>query len=167
MLYVSCCLTLINRVGAEPLNGIDDLDYRFRSGPQFFDELVSSMAEDVLDISSASARRLYSAFEIAYRGSDVSTNIVKLHPLAPLQPLNETADQSEVVASRVAVNTSSGVCPRTQAKLRLIKLETDERKLLQSSLRELARTQFDKVTKDRQVDIDAAEQFDIFANWLE
>ena len=149
---------------AKVIDGIDKLGYSPCSGPQLLDQLVAAMADDVLEITSASARRLYSAFELANRGSH--NEIPELHPLAPLQLCLDAARPDQIVASRVAVNTTSGECPRTKATLRLINLDAAQRTRLREGLLSIAQVEFKEFNKCTDGD-KAAIELDKFAAWLD
>ena len=125
---------------SNPIDGAEELGYSSACGPKLFDKLVSDMSEDVLEITSASARRLYSAFENAFEGQAMAKKLVKMHPLAPLSINHEPAEDGELIVSRVLVPTDSGVCPRSGAALRLINLEPEERKQTLDTLLKLAET---------------------------
>eukprot|EP00553_Chaetoceros_curvisetus_P010419 CAMPEP_0204633726 /NCGR_PEP_ID=MMETSP0717-20131115/27825_1 /ASSEMBLY_ACC=CAM_ASM_000666 /TAXON_ID=230516 /ORGANISM="Chaetoceros curvisetus" /LENGTH=91 /DNA_ID=CAMNT_0051651977 /DNA_START=153 /DNA_END=424 /DNA_ORIENTATION=- len=45
------------RSNSDPVAGAKEIGYNSDCGPEFFDELLQEMSEDILEISSASARR--------------------------------------------------------------------------------------------------------------
>lgn len=127
------------------------------------------MAEDVLEITSASARRLYSAFENALKAQKSGKEIAAMHPLAPLPIENDAAADDELIVSRTIVADDTGVCPRSGAKLRLINLEPNERVQTCNSLLNLAESAYHewneklgRATSDR-----ALTALIEFATWLE
>lgn len=117
------------------------------------------MAEDVLDITAAAAKRLYSGFQIAYRETKEGKNLEEMHPLAPLQLFNEVAEDDEVVASRVDINTRSGLCPRTGAQLRLLRLTAEHKQQLKNSMYNIA-----SARQARRADF--SQQLRNFETWL-
>ena len=126
------------------------------------------MAEDVLEITSASARRLYGAFENALREQGSDREFVEMHPLAPLSIENVPGADDELIVSRVLVADDTGVCPRSGAKLRLINLKNDEREQTRKSLLNLAESAYLAwIGKDIQDDGRALLSLGEFANWLE
>lgn len=141
----SCSSSLIHYAvvfssDSNPVDGAEELGYLPACGPKLFDKLVSDMAADVLEITSASARRLYGVFANAFEGKAMAKKLVKMHPLAPLSINNEPAEDGELIVSRVMVPTDSGVCPRSGAALRLINLKPEERKQMLDTLLKLAET---------------------------
>lgn len=156
---------------SEPIEGATELGYSVPCGPKLFDELACEMAQDVLEITSASARRLYGAFESALREQDSESKFVEMHPLAPLPIANEPATGDELIVSRVAVADETGVCPRSGAKLRLIQLDRAEREQTRQSLLKLAETAYlewsEKFEHKWRGDESALEALEHFADWLE
>ena len=156
------------RNDSEPIEGAEDLGYA-SSGPKLFDQLVSDMAEDVLEITSASARRLYSAFESSFGKEDGDKEASEMHPLAPLPIESEMAAPDELIVSRTIISDETGVCPRSGAKLRLFMLEPDEREQTRKTLLKLAETAYTEwrekigVQGDDHSLVALAE----FADWLE
>lgn len=129
------------------------------------------MAEDVLEITSASARRLYGAFESSLREQDSDKEFVQMHPLAPLSIDNEPAADDELIVSRTVVADDTGVCPRSGAKLRLINLDSDEREQTRNSLLKLAESAYvewsEKWGRGGEGDDRALVALKNFADWLE
>lgn len=153
---------------SNPIDGAEELGYSSACGPKLFDKLVSDMSEDVLEITSASARRLYSAFENAFEGQATAKKLVKMHPLAPLSINNDPAEDGELIVSRVMVPTDSGVCPRSGATLRLINLEPDERKQTLDTLLKLAETTHQSWSgRGNTNDGAALDALREFSDWLE
>lgn len=127
------------------------------------------MAEDVLEITSASARRLYSAFENSLRKQNGDEETSEMHPLAPLAIDNATAAPDELIVSRTVISDDTGVCPRSGAKLRLFKLERDERERTQKTLVKLAETAYMEWNEKigQQANDRSLKALEEFANWLE
>jgi hypothetical protein len=164
-------LSTMTSNNAEPIEGTTELGYAAPCGPRLFDDLASQMAEDVLEITSASARRLYAAFENALRAQDGEREFVEMHPLAPLPIENDPAACNDIVVSRVVVSDDSGICPRSGAKLRLIQLEPDERKQTRDSLLKLAESAYlewnEKWGRKVECNDSALVALSHFADWLE
>ena len=191
---------------SEPIDSaVETLGYTVGSGPFLFDELVQEMADDVLEITAASARRLYNAFSSAHTINNPEANIscdappdtlsssdegggndngngtgedflLKALPSLAAMPLNnELAQKNELVVSRIAIDTSTAVCPRTQAKLRLIMLEEHQKQEFYDALVRLSSEQFQTyITSNKAFDPSlnegdeyAMEQLMVFAEWLE
>ena len=170
--YYNCVdvsFNLINIISFRPdaaeIKGAIGLVHIHPSGPQLFDELMKEMSDDVLEISSASARRLYNSIAEGMEGYN-NTTLKPILSLAGLVPDNSEAMSNELIASRVAVGETTGFCPRSGVKLQLIKLEKDQRKQLHNSLIQLAKTRFEEFAGNDQDANYAAEHLNSFAEWL-
>lgn len=120
------------------------LGYSVDCGPILFDLLASELAETAVEISSASAKRLYNAFRDGYQGQHTSSNLKPLHFLEPIKPCNDSSSCDELVISRVMLDEKNGLCPRTGAQLRLIDLDAEQKKQLQDGLVYLAGTAYEE-----------------------
>jgi hypothetical protein len=152
------------------LEGANDMGYSYSSGPGLFDELVTEMAEDVMEISSSGARRIYNAIAMCFKGEKSFDNIEPINTLARIKENNEKADDDEPILSRVTVEKTTGICPRSGVKLQLIKLEKDQQHQLHQSLLELSKQKFEDYTAGSNYgknDDFAADQLNQFASWLE
>jgi hypothetical protein len=153
-----------------PVAGASELGYSPAKGPELLNQLATSLAEEVLEISSASAKRLHTAVTHAFMGSKSGRNLKPQHPLAALQEENYRAEADEVIASRVRIDHKTGICPRSGASQRLIYLESGQRNKLKEGLLELAQKEYDLFTKNRKLkktEIIASEYLRRFASWLE
>jgi hypothetical protein len=112
------------------------VDYQPASGPRLLDQIASQMAKEIIEISTASAKRLYNALADGFPNSELE----KTSSLAPLKLSETRAKKDEVIASRVRIDPSIGDCPRSGRTLRLIHLEETEREHLQESILALSRT---------------------------
>lgn len=128
---------------SKPIEGAVEIGYA-PNGPDLLNQIMEEMSEDVLEISSASARRLYNAFQAGFQGTDMGKNLAEIHPLAPLAIVNDPATDGELIASRVLIDAETGTCPRSAARLRLLQLTTDQKEQLRVSLSELANTQYEE-----------------------
>lgn len=155
-------LTRFNREGSDPIVGIGELGYSEGSGPILFDQLASELAENSVEISAASAKRLYNAFQ---RGFEDSSNIQPLHLLESIQTCNEPVKSDELVVSRVALDESNGRCPRTGTQLRLIGLDATQKKQLQDGLIHLSTTSYEE--RARKKNSKAEVELRRFSEWLE
>ena len=126
---------------------------------------MNEMAEDVLEITSASARRLYNAIATGFQGFK-NVQLKPIDSLGGLVKNNTEANKDELIASRVAIGETTGICPRSGVKLRLIKLEKDQRQQLHQSLLQLATTRFEEYSRnDSSLDI-AEKNLNAFSEWL-
>ena len=160
------------REDAEPIESATDLGYSEPSGLVLFDELVAEMAEDVLEISSVSARKMYNALAIGFKDHRGGRNLQEMHSLAGMRVFNNAAENDEVIASRISVDHETGVCPRTKARLRLVMLDEEQRKQLRQSLEKLAASETAKFArgnkeKEKENAQRAIAELTRFADWLE
>lgn len=164
---------------SKPIAGAIDAGYSVSSGPKLLDELAIQMADDSLDITSASARRLHNAFISANAREAMISNLQEIPSLAAMPVNNELASDDELVVSRVTIDAATGLCPRTQAKLRLISLKKEQRQEFLDKLMKLAESQYLLHNKKSNVgnmegnkhlkqsdDVDAAKELRVFADFL-
>ncbi|KAL9189460.1 hypothetical protein ACHAXT_009135 [Thalassiosira profunda] len=162
-----------------PIEGATDLGYSHSHGPKLFDEIAAEFSADALEITSASARRMYNALAIGFkefRGEDsgddeetIASTLEEVHPLMSMPLTTQSARRNEVVASRVSLDRSTGICPATGCQQRLIVLEPDQRKQLHDDLLDLSVEQFAQFAGKRLEDSpeSAKEQLLKFSNWLD
>jgi hypothetical protein len=123
----------------------EQLGFNNSHGPELFDELVSLMADDVLEISSASARRLYNSFAVGYtKHENMPEQLKPIPSLTSIPVSEEMARPNELIVSRVLIDPKSGVCPRSDVKLELIKLDDDQRKQFVDSIFRLSKSRFEE-----------------------
>lgn len=150
------------------IEGVNDMGYSNASGPGLFDELVTEMAEDVMEISSSGARRIYNAIAMCFEGEPEFDNIELISTLSGVKENNEEAHENEPILSRVTVEKTTGICPRSGVKLQLIKLEKDQQHQLHQSLLELSTQKFEDYNAGHSKNDDfAADQLNQFALWLD
>jgi pentatricopeptide repeat protein len=136
---------------AEPIDGALELGFNPPCGPGLMNQLVTALAEDVIQVTPALAKRLHTAMTKAFKNDDRGRNLEALHPLAPLLPDNtkeEAGDIEEVIACRVEIDTTTGICPKTGARLRLINLVGPERQKLKDGLLDLSEKEHARFTKN-------------------
>ena len=165
-----------------PIEGSKDLGYIHSHGPGLFDELATDMAADALEISSSSARRLYNALAVGFQsdnspykehksenGKYVVSTLKEVHPLMSMSLTWQPAHSNELVASRVTLDRSTGICPVTNAQQRLIILEPNQRTRLHHDLLNLSTEQFAKFAGRRSDDspFRAREHLQVFSDWLD
>mmetsp|Transcript_43018 Transcript_43018/g.104137 ORF Transcript_43018/g.104137 Transcript_43018/m.104137 type:complete len:836 (+) Transcript_43018:76-2583(+) len=149
------------REGSESIAGVEDLGYSVGSGPQLFDVLAQELADNSVEITAASAKRLYNAFQRGFKDS----NLKPLHLLESISTCNDSAEPDELVVSRVSLDETSGRCPRTGTHLRLIGLDAEQKKQLGNGLAELATEAYaERVMKQS---AKAELELKRFADWLD
>lgn len=158
------------------LEGARALGYSHSRGPGLFDELATEMASEALEISSASARRLYNSLAIGFQSKSESadndsvvSSLKESHPLMSMALAKEPAKSNELVACRVSLDRRTGICPVTNVQQRLIVLEPDQRKQLHADLLNLSTEQFSKFAGRKSKDSPerAREQLQVFSDWLD
>ncbi|CAB9509235.1 expressed unknown protein [Seminavis robusta] len=108
--------------------------YSHPGGPDLFEEIVSDMALYVDSLSSASAMRLRKAFVRACHGHDEKSEELHNTSLVPLAPTFEPAEANTLIADRVTIDPSTGLCIRSGARLRQIVLNKSQKTQLKDSL---------------------------------
>jgi pentatricopeptide repeat protein len=141
----------------EPEDSCDTL-----SGPRLFDMIVSSMAEDLLELSEQSALRIVDAFSKSQGG-------------APLASQELDVATERLCIKRVEVDNSTAICPETGIRLKLFALTDDQRVHVHETLLEMAASQYEefgqklkargRLQADRDGDY-ARSKLEEFAEWL-
>mmetsp|Transcript_3917 Transcript_3917/g.5336 ORF Transcript_3917/g.5336 Transcript_3917/m.5336 type:complete len:839 (+) Transcript_3917:528-3044(+) len=141
--------------GSDPVADAQTLGYNPSSGPKLFDALVQEMADDVLELSGDCAKEMRNGFAIGSRllsnhdrGTDsvqkMETNTLwEVPPDCQLSPVTQLASPNEMVACRVSISDDQAICPRTRAKLRLIKLGKGQNRHVHDTLLNMANSQFE------------------------
>lgn len=116
---------------SKEVEGGKDLGYDSVFGPKLLDALITEMAQDVLDISEESAQIIQEGFATGFQGMECAAN--------SLDPITSLCGNEVMIANRVAVDHDTGKCPATDATLRLIVLEPEQRDHVHDTLLEMAR----------------------------
>ncbi|KAL7491477.1 hypothetical protein ACHAWT_001291 [Skeletonema menzelii] len=116
---------------SKEVEGGKDLGYDSVFGPKLLDALITEMAQDVLDISEESAQIIQEGFATGFQGMEFAAN--------SLDPITSLCGNEVMIANRVAVDHDTGKCPATDATLRLIVLEPEQRDHVHDTLLEMAR----------------------------
>jgi pentatricopeptide repeat protein len=158
---------------AKPIHGAKDLGYSTGSGPRFFNELVAEMAQEVVEIPSSLAQRLYNAIVKGFPDAGLE----KTESLSPLKVSMEPADEDELIASRVSIKSATGECRRSGTILRLINLNEDQKEKLRKSVLTLSRMEQVRFKeqnrmgsdrrRDRRSDVRADDKLDEFYKVLD
>lgn len=155
-------LAASTRENSDPIEGVRELGYAEASGPILFDLLASELAEHSVEISAASAKRLYNAFQ---RGFEDSGNIKPLHLLESILPCNEPVKSEQVVVSRVTLDKRTGRCLKTGTQLRLIGLDEAQKVQLQEGLIDLSTTAYEERSRNKNSKAEA--ELRRFGEWLQ
>ena len=153
---------------ADPIDGAVDLGYENASGPGLFDELCSEMASEIIEVPETAGKKLYNSLARGFPGS----NLTETTSLAPLRITNVDAVSDDLFAGRVRVEPTTGVCPRTGVKLRLVHLTESQREKLVSSLMSLATSRQSRYEEKRaephgSIGVPAHENLMEFYQWLD
>ncbi len=92
------------------------------------------MANYVVSITSTSAKRLQKAFTSGFLGHMPTHDEAVGSLLAPLKAVNEPAADGDVILNRVRVDSATGTCSRSGARLRLIGLLPEQKEQMKQSL---------------------------------
>jgi hypothetical protein len=144
---------------------VKELGYSHASGPLLLNQLASELADNTIEISAASAKRLYSAFQKGYRDSEMAQDLKPLHVLEPLKTNNDRAATNELIVSRVTLDETTGQCPRSGVQLRLINLDDGQKQQLQEGLVYLASTSYEE--RHLRKNDKAKDSLDRFTRWLD
>jgi hypothetical protein len=156
---------------ANGIPGIAELGYEPDAGPALFDTLASELAQNSVEISSASAKLLYNAFQRGFQGEDIASNLKPMHMFESFQVDTNLAKPNEFILSRVKIDENTGQCPRSGSKLRLISLDVDQKKQFQEGLLYLVSSTYEKRYNNNNTNKDnrgqVAEALRQFGTWLQ
>jgi len=162
------------RFDSEPIDGAIDIGYSHGFGPDLLDQLLSDISADILEITNACVNRIRNSITVGFHGLDMAKNLSKIPYDCQLAPVTNIATNGELVASRVTVNNTSGSCPRTNVKLKLITLEKKHRDQIKETLLKMAGDQYEAFTlklgkaKKKELDQDFAKnELRKFLKWMD
>lgn len=157
------------------LDGLADFGYEAGKGAKLFDVIAREMADDVLEITSDSAKEIRNSFVTGFGSSKSARNLCVVPYDCDLSSVSDAAADDELVANRITIDSNTTLCSRTNATLRLIQLEEHQRKHVHDTLIEMAETQFEayesklrkKGNKPSTLEENyAAKHLQGFADWL-
>jgi hypothetical protein len=128
------------RSDATPIAGLESI-VQHSCGPELFNELAQEMADDVLELTNSSARVLHNAFVKGFQDTLPAPQAM-IDEEEDVIEINHPASPDDIIISRVTVDGTTAVCPRSQAKLQLFQLETSHREHVHSTLLAMAKDQF-------------------------
>ena len=103
---------------------------------------------------------------VGYRDGNDDNGLDPLHILEPLKACTDCATSKELIVSRVALDADTGVCPRSGAQLRLVKLDSAQKKQLEDGLLKLAKTSYEEFHKKKGKSDVAVDSLKKFGEWL-
>ena len=104
---------------ADAIDGTLAAGFSAESGPLLFDQIVSEMAHDILELSESVATELEQSLRFGFSPSS----------------------DGKLFGGRVAVDSTTALCPKTGAKLRLEKLDSGQRQSVYDTLFSMAAVQ--------------------------
>ncbi|KAL3916809.1 MAG: hypothetical protein SGILL_005011 [Bacillariaceae sp.] len=123
--------------GSDTIEGWQESGYPAGSGAALFDALSSELAENSIEITSASAKQLYNAFQRGFQGEDSAFDLQPMNMFESFQANDDPASPGEMIVSRVSIDENSGQCARSRSKLRLIGLDDHQKVQFQDGLLKL------------------------------
>lgn len=125
------------RKDATPIDEAIQVYFHNTHGPKLFDELAQEMANDIVEITNSSAVILHNAFFNGFRDSLPSAQVVSTD--SQIITSTTCAQDTDIILNRVAINARTGVCPRSQVRLKLYKLDQNQRENLCGTLFQMAK----------------------------
>mmetsp|Transcript_14598 Transcript_14598/g.16978 ORF Transcript_14598/g.16978 Transcript_14598/m.16978 type:complete len:593 (+) Transcript_14598:1-1779(+) len=179
----SMLLSSIARLGyfrcdSSQIQGAIEIGYGPGYGPSLFDQLATEMSEDILEITNECATSIRNGFALGFQNLGMAKNLREVPYDCQLAPIHNLASEKELVACRVHISDDSSLCPRTNARLRLIMLHESQRRHMHDTLLKMADTQYEaydakleargqKSSKKSMEENYAGSHLDGFAKWLD
>lgn len=154
------------RMDSKEIDGIEELLYPAKHGTELLNILMLELADHSIEITSASAKRLYNAFERGFQGDNPKLNLKQLQLMESLPTNNELAEPDELIVSRVQLDESTGKCPRSGEQLRLINLDSKQKKNFQEALLCLISSSYQE-RHPNATKTDVAYRLNRFGEWLQ
>lgn len=130
---------------ADPLEGALEAGFSASHGPILFNEIAKEMADAILEINNQSARVLYNAFIRGFPGGASDVELLSEEEKVPIE--STAANDDDLVACRVLVDSKTGVCPRTGATQRLFKLKRQHRRHFHDTMLDMASSLYEEYTQ--------------------
>lgn len=111
-------------------------DMGFISGPKLFDDLVTHMAYDLLELTEDAVNALYKGFLVA--AHDDANNLSSMGPIVVNETIPEYSRVGNINFGRVTINASTGICEATGVKLRMLTLDEQQREHVRQTLLDMA-----------------------------
>lgn len=152
-------------VNASPIEDAAKVGFNATSGPELFDQVVTELAQDLLELTEDSCRKLAASFSRGICPEDVVGDGEVPSLTNVTQPKS-----SPLVLGRTKIDVETALCPATGAKLRLINLDEQQRQHVHDTLIEMAEMQFVEFTKGRSQNFTenlGLQELTKFSEWLE
>lgn len=173
-------------LGGPRIDGAEEAGFSVDRGPTLFDEIVADMAKDKMEIKEEAATYIANSFLNGFSSNTPETSTVE-ETSVPMDTVVPTLDgintdtnslsKNGLLIGRVTIDESSAICPATGSKLRLFKLDEDQRRHVHDTLLEMAQIQHQefrskatKKMKNNQDEEDSDRGFNEllrFSEWLE
>ena len=151
-----------------PIEGFHEAGFTSSHGPQLFDEVMGHMADDILELTESSAKQVALDILTGFGELPDSDGILEI----PNINCRRDSRSIGVHFGRVDIGISTGICPASGAKLRLFRLDEEQRQHVHNTLLEMARMSYQEFTKNRQKGDDEDQDYGFrqlaqFSQWLE
>jgi hypothetical protein len=179
------------RNDAQAIPGVLEAGYTEERGPLLLDEIVAEMALDIMELSETAAQTIYQSLQQGFLNVDLNSTVetsrdnrneedgmvaIGMPTIQELSPAAETG-RDGVLVGRVTIDDSTGICPSSGAKLRLLTLDASQRKHVHDTLLTMAKLQHQefiknskkKVTNNMSEDENdhGLKELSRFSGWLE
>lgn len=154
---------------AASLESLSRLGYHATSGPALLDEVLSLMADDVLELNLDSVMMIMKAFKQDNSPERAGSTAESIDYQCVDTGLRKFC------AGRVSISDKNALCPETGVKVRLISLNDEQRGQFHCSLLDLASSQNEDSSdetdqshgpKRARLAQDARDSLEKFSNWL-
>jgi hypothetical protein len=152
------------------IEGYRNAGFEASHGPELFDEIAAMMGEDILELTETAAGRIFEDFVRGFGGSSHASgdSCISIPSI-----LDGAYGIPGLKIGRVEITHTTGFCNATGAKLRLFRLDEEQRQHVHDQLLEMARLSYQEFTKNRASTSDkenqdyGLEQLSKFSEWLE
>lgn len=146
---------------AEAIEGHREAGFESSHGPALFDELCKEMGEDILELTELAAKEIAKGLVEGFGGSVESIQSMVDETIAP-----------GLHIAKVVIDRVTGLCPASGAKLRLFRLDEEQRQHVHDTLLEMSRMSYKNFTTNRKTSSEedqdyGFQQLSRFSEWLE
>ncbi|GAX09315.1 hypothetical protein FisN_32Hh011 [Fistulifera solaris] len=155
-------LSALGRHGVFTSSSLEGIyEYGYAQGRELWNQLVTGMAEDLLELTPAVAQQIAEGFLDAARSTEAMEHVIQ---------------KDKLTIGRVQIDATTGKCPATGVTLRLMALTPSQRQQVHDTLLEMAGTQHEeygaklqargKAMEEKRNGQYAQEQLRQFSDWL-
>lgn len=128
--------------------------------------LASELSSNSVEISSASAKLLYNAFQRGFECENPAYNLKPMNLFESFQINDDPAKANELIVSRVRIDETTGRCTRSGSKLRLIGLGEDQKQQFKNGLMHLNAVSYEERSKMKDSER-VVKDLRQFGDWLQ